>query len=268
MNQRRRGDCPGCTHDIVDPRDLKFYRNVCGYWFEAADDRFRWRARLAIARAGWAELLVFAGSAIVMAIALGWWRPWAAVPPTVLALFVISFFRDPHREVPTDAGCVVSPADGTVTDVEEHADVEWMDGPVVKIGIFLSVFNVHVNRSPEAGRVIELRYFPGRFWDARRIEARQDNEQFWILLEGQEPPYRRFLVKQIAGAIARRIVCELRPGEVVLRGQRIGMIKFGSRTEIYMARQPGLDILIQPGVKVRGGQTVLARYVDVARIGG
>lgn len=258
MAELRRGHCPDCTHDIIDSRDLKFFRNVCGYSFEPKDDRFVWRSKLPIARAGWAELWVFTIVCVVLSAGGAIWTPWAALPGLLGALFVVSFFRDPHRAIPQDAGAIVSPADGTVTDIEE-LDVESI-GPARKIGIFLSVFNVHVNRSPEASRVIELKYFPGAFHDARRSDARTANEQFWILMEGDGPPRRRFLIKQIAGAIARRIVCDLRLGEVVARGARIGMIKFGSRTELYLPREPGLTVAVAPGDRVRGGTTVVARY--------
>src|SRR5262249_55716505 len=150
--------------------------------------------------------------------------------------------------------------DGTITDVEE---LEWDDllaGPALKVGIYLSVFNVHVNRAPAVARVLELRYHPGLFLDVRRGMAPQVNEQLWTLFECEDLPHHRLLVKQVAGAFARRIVCETRPGQVLGRGDKFGMIKFGSRTELYLTRAPGLRVAVRPGDKVRGGSTVLARY--------
>jgi phosphatidylserine decarboxylase len=270
MRSLRQGECPNCPHDVIDSRDLKFFRNVCGFWFAPEHDRFRWRGRIMLARWGLAELLVFGGlfalvaaSMLVAAILLN--VPWlaiAAAVPSGLALFVVSFFRDPNRRIPQGRGIIVSPADGTVDDIEELDHCEFVNGPAVKIGIFLSVFNVHVNRAPESSRVIELQYLRGKFGNALRPETAKDNEQLWIALEGTEPPYRRMLVKQIVGAIARRIVCDLRPGESLARGQKFGMIKFGSRTELYLSKEGSLCVEVKLNQGVRGGSTVLARFVD------
>jgi phosphatidylserine decarboxylase len=124
------------------------------------------------------------------------------------------------------------------------------------------VFNVHINRAPESSRVIELQYMRGKFGNALRPETAKDNEQLWIALEADEPPHRRMLVKQIVGAIARRIVCDLRPGESLARGQKFGMIKFGSRTELYLPKEGGLCVEVKLNQSVRGGSSVLARYAD------
>jgi phosphatidylserine decarboxylase len=267
MELRRRGVCDGCRHDIVDARDLKFYRNVCGYYFLPEDDRFRWRGKMCLARWGIAELLVYGGGFAITAAAFAvaavltqsawFWPP--AVLAAGLALFILSFFRDPIRRIPTGTGLVVSPADGTVDEIEELADCEFIDGPAVKIGIFLSVFSVHVNRVPYAGRVIELRYIRGLFGNALRRETAKENEQFWLMMESTEPPHCRIMVKQIVGAIARRIVCDLRPGELVERGQKYGMIKFGSRTELYLPKE-GLCVKVKLNQGVRGGSSVVALY--------
>lgn len=269
MTSLRRGACPNCSHDILDARDLKFYRNVCGYFFDVEHDRFSWRGRMRLARWGLAELTVFAGSLTILALGIMVtaltagppWAPWLAVVPLTLAVFVISFFRDPERWIPQGTGVVVSPADGKLDEIEELANCEFLDGPAVKFGIFLSVFNVHVNRAPETARVIELRYIRGKFGNALRRETARDNEQFWLYLERAEPPHRRMVVKQIVGAIARRIVCEARTGEVLARGQKFGMIKFGSRTELYLPKE-GLCVLAKLNQKVQGGLTILARYQD------
>ncbi len=145
MAQLRQGDCPDCPHDIIDPRDLKFYRNVCGYWFRPEDDAFGWRDRLGLARDGLAELLffsaifaaltlLFAGLGFVHALLLA---PLAVVLPAWL--FVISFFRDPDRTIPTDRDALVSPADGTVTHLDEVADTDFPGGRAFRVSIFLSV---------------------------------------------------------------------------------------------------------------------------------
>jgi phosphatidylserine decarboxylase len=270
MRAVRQGECPNCPHDIVDPRDLKFFRNVCGFSFAPEHDHFQWRGRLMLARWGLAELLLFTGlfgliAAGMLSAAVFLSLPWLAIGslvPAGLAVFVVSFFRDPHRRIPQGRGVIVSPADGKIDDIEELEHCDFVDGPAVKIGIFLSVFNVHINRAPESSRVIELQYFRGKFGNALRPETAKDNEQLWIALESDEPPHRRMLVKQIVGAIARRIVCDLRPGDSLARGQKFGMIKFGSRTELYLAKEGSLCVKAKLNQSVRGGSTVLARYGD------
>jgi phosphatidylserine decarboxylase len=154
----------------------------------------------------------------------------------------------------------VSPADGVVTDVTRLDHLDDFQGPAVRVGIYLSVFNVHVNRCPEAARVVAVCYRPGRFLNSRHPAAPAVNEQFTTLLEGEAAPHRLLLVKQIAGAFASRVVNVARPGQVLGRGDRIGMIKFGSRTELYLQDDPQLCLLVRPGDRVRGGTSLLARY--------
>jgi phosphatidylserine decarboxylase len=265
MAKKRQGECPGCPHDVLDPRDLKYFRNVCGHWFRDEDDPFRWRARLPLARYGLAELLLFSALFALLLVLLGFLG--ARVHPAFHALsfavlllwaFVVSFFRDPPRRAPAGPGLAVSPADGAVTHVGEVDEPEFPGGRAFRVSIFLSVFNVHVNRVPRPGRVTALRYFPGCFLDARRPECGARNEQFWVDLQDRETggPVR---VKQVAGAIARRIVCWLRPGEEVEAGARYGMIKFGSRTDLLVPAGAARDVNVKVGDVVRGGRTVLFR---------
>lgn len=258
-----KGDRATCPVEVIDSRDLKFFRNIAQCWFEPHDDPFTWRDRLPFARAGFAELLVFGfGSlaicCVLAAVAVEF--RWLAAMPAGLSAFVFWFFRDPGRRVPIDPDVVVSPADGTIVEIAEVNDHEYVDGPAFKIGIFLSVFNVHVNRCAMAGTVIRMRYAPGRFLNAMRPESAGENERLEIRMLAASPPFRRFVMHQIAGAIARRIVCNVRPGETLATGQRFGMIKFGSRTELLIPRD-GLELLAKMGDKVRGGSTVIGRYV-------
>jgi phosphatidylserine decarboxylase len=260
----RQGHCPDCPHDIIDPRDLKFYRNVCGYWFSPQDDAFRWRDRLGVARAGLAELLFFSGifaALTALFVGLGFVQPLLLLPLLVVLpgwLFVISFFRDPNRVIPADADALLSPADGTVTDAGEVADGDFPGGRAFRVGIFLSLFNVHVNRNARGGRVVGLHYYPGEYLDARSRECGVRNEQFWIdVADGQTGVLLR--TKQIAGAVARRIVCWLRPGEEVKAGERLGMIKFGSRTELYLPVEAVKEVCVKAGDAVKGGSTILLR---------
>lgn len=266
MATLRQGHCPDCCHDVIDARDLKLFRNVCGYSFRPEDDRFHRRGRLGsfgLARAGLAEVLCFSLLFVILGVVCGLLAAWVHalfwIPVAVAAilwLFVLSFFRDPERVIPTGVELVVSPADGTVTHVTEVSNPDFPDGRAFLVGIFLSVFNVHVNRVPCAGRVVGIRYFPGCFLDARRSECAVRNEQLWIDLEDARTG-QLVRVKQIAGAIARRIVCWLRPNEEVRAGERLGMIKFGSRTELYVPAAAVAEIRVKVGDKVKGGSTVL-----------
>lgn len=260
MAALRKGDPEGCPHEVLDPRDLKFYRNRAGCFWAEEDDPFRWRDRLPFARVGLAELLLFAGLFLALGIGLAWLYWPLAVVPAVLALFLFWFFRDPRRVVPAEPGLAVAPADGKVVSVEEVDYDEFIDGPAVVIGIFLSIFNVHINRVPVAARVIGLTYRRGKFLNALRAESARENEQMAVRLEQNEAPYRRMIVRPIAGAIARRIVCWVRPGDELPRGAQFGMIKFGSRTELVLPREPGLVIEVKPGDKVRAGTSLVARF--------
>ncbi len=261
MLERRQGQCENCPHDIIDSRDLKFYRNVCGHWFREEDDAFRGRGRLGLARHGLAEvvcfsLLFFAASLLFGALG-AWLHPLLCLPlPVVLGLwlFVLSFFRDPERTTPADPDLLVSPADGTVTHAGEVEDADFPGGRAFRVSIFLSVFNVHVNRIPRTGRVARLHYYPGRFLDARDIACGVVNEQFWTdLADARAGCLVR--TKQIAGAIARRIVCWLKPDEEVKAGARYGMIKFGSRTDVLVPADVVREVLVKVGDKMKGGST-------------
>lgn len=260
MLERRQGACEGCRHDIIDPRDLKLFRNVCGFSFAAGDDDFAWRDRLPVARDALAEVVVLGGPPAVAALVSAWFGWWliAALLATIAAA-AAAFFRDPRRTVPSEPGLVVAPADGTVMDIDDvhHGALE---GPAVRIGIFLSLLNVHVNRAPLAGRVIALEYRPGNFVAAMRERAAEENERMEIVLQEEQSPHRPVVLRQIAGAVARRIVCTLRPGQSVQRGEKIGLIKLGSRTEVILPKDENLELLVQRGSRVRAGATRLARY--------
>jgi phosphatidylserine decarboxylase len=212
-----------------------------------------------MARAGWAEVVLFGGGAgVTAALALLVW-PWAAWLPALVGVFVVAFFRDPPRRIPVEPGVVVSPADGRVTDVTA---LDWIDnfqGPGVRVGIYLSLFNVHVNRCPAAGTALWVRYVPGRFLDSRRPEAAEVNESIETLFEHDDCPGRLCLVRQVAGAFASRVVTTVRPGQRLPTGHKIGMIKFGSRTELYLS-DPRAVVRVRPGDVVRGGVSVLAHH--------
>jgi phosphatidylserine decarboxylase len=212
-----------------------------------------------LTRHGFREMLIGSFVLALMAFGLGWvWWPLALIVLPML-VFLFAFFRDPNRGVPSQQHAMVSPADGTISDITELDHHDWLGGPAIRIGIFLSVFNVHVNRSPCDGKVARVEYKKGKFINAMNHNlASSDNESNTVLLvepDGNEPVA---VVKQIVGLIARRIIFPLEMGDTVKRGDRIGMIKFGSRTELYIPKKLDPQIKVTIGQKVRGASDVLA----------
>jgi len=178
-----------------------------------------------------------------------------------LMAFIMAFFRDPHRIVPADANLILAPADGRITDIEtvSHPDI---DGQVLRIGIFLSVFDVHINRMPCAARVERTTYKKGMFKNAMSPDSANVNECNDILAGQLGYPQDKMVIRQISGAIARRIVCFAEDGQEFTGGERFGMIKFGSRTELYLPQRVELIRCAEIGDKVKAGVTTLARYED------
>jgi len=207
------------------------------------------------------------GGAVITLLAAWLAPPWVAVIFALLAFFILWFFRDPARRIPGAEGLVVSPADGKVVEVAPNVDEPRVQGKgYTRVAIFLSVFNVHVNRAPVAGKVDRIDYTAGRFLNAMKSEASSQNERNRISListESDRPESIPFT--QIAGLIARRIVCYKKAGDTVRRGERVGLIRFGSRTEILVP--PGYQVVVAPGEKVRGGSSIIARR-EPSRPGG
>ena len=221
-----------------------------------------WFKRLPLACWGWRELNLYGWPLLAVTIGLALWDSpwrWLAVIPGVLLALLLYFFRDPPRRIPDAPEAIVAPADGTVVDVTPLAHYAFVDGPAVRIGIFLSIFNVHINRAPIAGRVVEMHYKPGLFLNALRPESAERNESMWIGFEETSAPRRRFAVRQISGLLARRIVCPLVPGQTVPRGEKFGMIKLGSRTELILPLQ-AVEVTVKLGDKVHAGSDVVARW--------
>lgn len=214
-------------------------------------------------RHGFREMLIGSLVFVLVGFVVGFWSPRVDLIILICLLpvlaFLFAFFRDPERPIPTEQHLLVSPADGTVSDINEIENDELLGGPSVRIGIFLSVFNVHVNRSPCDGRVVDITYKQGKFINAMsHAVASSDNESNTIVLAEPKGDRRVAVVKQIVGLIARRIICTVKVGDRVTRGQRIGMIKFGSRTELYVPKWLDPDVQVQVGQKVRGGADVVA----------
>jgi len=220
------------------------------------------RSWIPLAPWGWKQLHILGwplASAIVFLIWLGGMWPWVAIVPAGLLALVIFFFRDPFRKIPSDPAVFVAPADGKVVEISRLPRYDFLDGPAIRIGVFLSLFDVHVNRAPYGGRVLATDYQPGKFLNAMSERSIDNNEFLWIGFEEPEPPGRKFAVRQVAGLVARRIVCDLRPGMTVRRGARFGMIKFGSRTELILPAED-VTVRVQLGDRVRGGSTILAAW--------
>ncbi len=261
MEATRQGDRGSIPIDPVDSRDVKFYCNQDTYWWADQDDPFSWRDSLPFVRVGLAELLVLGGGCLVLAVgfaALGsiWWFFAAAMLAS--AGLVAWFFRDPARNVPNGQGTVVSPADGKLVQIDRVDDPDL--GRCVRFGIFLSIFNVHANRASLPGKVIAIRYRPGKMLNALRPESAQQNENLDVILQSNEADQGRFRIRQITGQFARRIVCWVRPGDVLERGEMYGMIKLGSRTELVIPDSECLEIVAKIGDKVFAGSTIFARY--------
>jgi phosphatidylserine decarboxylase len=199
------------------------------------------------------EAVKFAVLPLALGIFAGWvgWT-WLAVIFLLLTAFVFFFFRDPERELPANPAAVVSPADGRVLEVIEES---FEGRPGHKISIFLSIFNVHVNRAPVAARMEKVDYRPGKFYAAMQDRASAENEQNVIRLATDRGPV---IVKQIAGLIARRVLLWKNVGDTLGRGERIGMIRFGSRTELWLPAEA--NVTVKPGEHVRGAASVVAEW--------
>src|ERR1700732_3945814 len=193
----------------------------------------------------------YGAGCLLAAVVIAWLTHWPlAVPLLLLAAFFLWFFRDPERTIPTLPGAIVSPGDGKVTDISR---VSANGTTLCRISIFLNVFDVHVNRSPIAGTIREVRYQRGKFLNAMGAVSAEENEQNIVIVEGQG---RTVIFKQIAGLIARRIVFNFKVGDRLARGQRVGLIKFGSRVDVLFDRDAAIQV--KSGDRVKGGATVLA----------
>jgi phosphatidylserine decarboxylase len=203
-----------------------------------------------LAREGWPFIVLAVGAAIATTVLAG---PWWSLPLWIVALFVVQFFRDPARSFEAAGNAVISPADGRIVAVERARD-PYLERDALKVSVFMNVFNVHSNRAPVDGEVREVRYFPGRFFNAAIDKASIENERNAMVIDTANGT--RVTCVQIAGLIARRILCYAKPGDRVERGQRFGFIRFGSRVDVYLP----LDAMPRAslGDVVYAGQTVLA----------
>ncbi len=210
-------------------------------------------------------LAIIGGTAVIFLISLGMWY---LVPNTVtgvtmvvfglLAVFNLFFFRDPHRKIPRNPFAVLSPADGRVTNIVKLVEPDYFNHEVQRISIFLSIFNVHVNRTPLSGTVDYFAYHTGKFFAAFKEKASIENEQTVIGMVDQYG--HRVLFKQIAGVLARRIICHLREGQWSNAGERMGMICYGSRVDVFVPLEAKIQVVV--GQRVKGGETILALFPE------
>jgi phosphatidylserine decarboxylase len=227
--------------------------------------------RIPLTKYGWPQVLIFP------AIMLGAMASIACLPSlipslniwviisaeTILAVILIwglLFFRDPHRLGSSDKNLLLSPADGRITDTEIAEEEDFIGGQAIKIGIFLSIFDVHINRAPCDAKIERIRYKKGQYKNAMNPESSRVNESNDLYIIRTNSPEEKLIVRQISGAIARRIVCDAKEGQVLTGGEKFGMIKFGSRTELYVPARANMKCLVQTGDKVKAGVTALVRY--------
>lgn len=227
--------------------------------------------RFPLSKYGWPELVIFpviilggmalaaCASLLMPRLSMGAIISIEAVLVIVLA-WVLLFFRDPYRVCPKEANLLLSPADGKVTGVEIVEENDFIGGRAIKIGIFLSIFNVHINRSPCNAKVVRISYKKGRYKNAANPESGQVNESNALYIIRTDAPQDKMIVRQISGAIARRIVCAAKEGQELSGGEKFGMIKFGSRTELYVPARANTKCLVRVGDKVKAGLTPLVRY--------
>jgi phosphatidylserine decarboxylase len=178
----------------------------------------------------------------------------------ILLIWVLAFFRDPLRQIPQGDDTLVSPADGKVTNIDVVEENDVIGGQALRIGIFLSIFDVHINRTPCAARIDKVTYRPGQYTNAMNPSSGRVNESNDIAMTRLAEPKDALLIRQISGAIARRIVCKAEVGEDFACGERFGMIKFGSRTELYLPAHDNVKCVVKVGDKVKAGETILIEY--------
>ena len=205
-----------------------------------------------IAEARWILAILF-----FLTLASWFLAAWLSLFFFVLILYTLFFFRDPDRNIPADRNAVLAAADGTVTDISEVEETEVLKTRMRRVGIFLSIFDVHTNRAPIEGRITYRRHYEGLCLDARSQDCSEKNE---AMTWGIENPRATVVVRQLTGAIARRIVAWAEVGDQLAKGERFGMIRFGSRTEVYLPLTA--SVLVKAGEHVAGGSTIIARLSD------
>ena len=227
--------------------------------------------RIPLTKYGWPQVVIFPAVLLaVMVICPLAGSAWGGLPPWAILLveallasvciFVLAFFRDPYRKPPSDKNLLLAPADGRITDIEIVEEDNFIGGAALRIGIFLSIFSTHINRAPCNVKVEKITYRKGKYRNAANPRSGRVNESNNLDLVMTDGAQQRLIVRQISGAIARRIVCKVSEGQVLAGGEKFGMIKFGSRTELYVPSRENAKCLVRIGDKVKAGLTPLVRY--------
>jgi phosphatidylserine decarboxylase len=258
--------------------------------------------RIPLTKYGWPQVVILPAVMLLIMVLLAYgahsttpeWLVWTVeIILFVVFIWTLSFFRDPERTIPQDREVLLAPADGKITDIATVDENEFIKGKSLRVGIFLNIFDVHINRSPCMAKVEKITHREGKYLNALKLESGRVNESNDLWLTRLEPPFDKLIVRQISGAIARRIVCRVNEGEELAGGQRFGMIKFGSRTELYVPmprtyfendksdssqssidkttaeynsrtiaqNRCGVKCLVKTGDKVKAGLTPIIRYV-------
>jgi phosphatidylserine decarboxylase len=225
--------------------------------------------RIPLTKYGWPQVVVLpvillAAMIVYLIVGVLYLSAWAIISIeailAVVLVWVLSFFRDPYRAVRPDKNILLAPADGKVTDIELVEENGFIGGAAIRIGIFLNIFDVHINRAPCNATVERITYKKGKYKNAMNPGSGRVNESNELVLVRTEAPNDRLIVRQISGAIARRIVCGAAEGQELTGGEKFGMIKFGSRTELYVPARENAKCLVKTGDKVKAGLTALVRY--------
>ncbi|UCG56850.1 MAG: phosphatidylserine decarboxylase family protein [Phycisphaerales bacterium] len=225
--------------------------------------------KIPLTKYGWPQVVVWPATVLAVMTVLpvasrAFSPPWAIVLAEVVLgvvlVWILSFFRDPRRCYPSDSSVLLAPADGRVTSIELLQEDNFIGGSALRIGIFLSIFDTHINRAPCKVRVEKVTYKRGKYRNAMDPDSSRVNESNDLGLVRTDEPRDRLIVRQISGAIARRIVCRVSQGQELAGGEEFGMIKFGSRTELYLTARENAKCLVRIGDKVKAGLTPLVRY--------
>ena len=225
--------------------------------------------KIPLTKYGWPEVVIYPALVLVVmaAVALGTEGVlplWAIISIEVLLgvilIWILCFFRDPERSCPPDSNLLLAPADGQITDIEEVENNVFLGRAALRVGIFLSIFNTHINRAPCNVKVEKITYKKGKYKNALNPQSARVNESNELWLTRTDSPHDRLIVRQISGAIARRIVCDKIEGQQLTGGEKFGMLKFGSRTELYIPLRENAKCVVKIGDKVKAGLTPLIKY--------
>ncbi len=259
----------GCSQKSVLSSSEGLAETASSFLLISSPKKIPYSAIMKLTKYGWPQVLICPAAILTAMLLCLFAGPfilpkWAILTlELILAttlLWILYFFRDPSRKIPPDKNILLSPADGKITDIEK-VENDYIGSNAIRIGIFLNIFDVHINRAPCNVKVLNIFYKKGSFKNAANPASGRTNESNDLLLVRTDEPKDKIVVRQISGAIARRIVCKTAAGQNLTGGQKFGMIKFGSRTEILLPDQSNIETFVKVGDKVRAGVTPLVKYI-------